>query len=195
MKCVRNSHMTGQWCQMVSGILPSYLRFIITEEKRTNKKHTPHTHTHYLFVFYKIVNVCLMVWSIECMVVVTNFGSVFHHFMSFCFFFRDIGGCCQLPHTIQFSSVVAMAVRFSCFFIEKIYRMTSLTRSFGDVSHFANKLFNHQKKQYKSNFFHKYYREFGIHVSPQHGEDKNRSIQSEYINSMQYYTKLAKNYI
>lgn len=58
VKCVRNIHMTGQWCQMVSGILPSYLRFIIWEEKEKN------THTHYLFVFYKIVNVCLMVWSI-----------------------------------------------------------------------------------------------------------------------------------
>lgn len=84
----------------------------------------------------------------------------------------------------QFGSVVAVAVRFSCFFIEKIYRMTSLTRSFGDVDHFANKLFNHQKKQYIKHFFHKYYREFCIHVSAKHEEDKNRSIQSERINSM-----------
>lgn len=47
---MRNIHMTGQWCQMVSDILPSHLRFIIREEKRTSKKHTPHTLTSFVRV-------------------------------------------------------------------------------------------------------------------------------------------------
>lgn len=95
---------------------------------RGKKSEQKNTHTHYLLVFYKIVNVCLMVWSIEWMAVVTDFGSVFHHFMSFCFFFRDIGSIAA-THTLEVQLLLfAHLVFLFFFFYEKIYIVDQVIR-------------------------------------------------------------------
>lgn len=134
--------------------------------------------THYLFMFYKIVNVCLMVWSIEYSRF-DQFRFGFSSFYAILFLFPSFWLLLPTPILLLLFFLFLMHWR-------KLLEWNCWTRSFGDVDHFANKLFNRQKKQYKTLFFHKYYREFCIHVS-KHGEDKiDRFNHNICINSMLY---------
>lgn len=115
VKCVRNIHMTGQWCQMVR--VYSILFKVFYEEK------------HYLFMFNKIVNCLLMVWS---MVVSSDsgFSSFYTIFLRLCF--------------IVLLSLCEDFIRFC----QESILTKLLTRSF-NVSHSAYKPLNRQKATIK----------------------------------------------
>lgn len=109
----------------------------------------------------------------------TNFGSVFHHFMPFCFFFRHFG-CCYRPLYCCCCSFYFLCIGENCS-NEIVEPGHSVMSTILPISYSIVK-----KKQYKTLFFHKYYREFCIHVS-KHGEDKiDRFNHNICINSMLY---------
>lgn len=151
--CVRaqNIHATGQWCQM-AWVNCHLIWGLLYDAKRKSDRDRENK-AHYLFMFYKIVNVCLMVLvDIENMesLVVTN--SVFHHFMPLCSFYHHII-CCSNWLLLLLSLPLSPIFSQTCvFFIAKMARMESLIRPFGDVDHFANQLFA-KKVPYKTPFF------------------------------------------
>lgn len=94
--------------------------------------------THYLFMFYKIVNVCLMVWSIEYSRF-DQFRFGFSSFYAILFLFPSFWLLLPTPILLLLFFLFLMHWR-------KLLEWNCWTRSFGDVDHFANKLFNRQKK-------------------------------------------------